>query len=234
MSLASNRKEKLPECILSRRSLSIKPETAELYGKYIKILPLDTNRDSESLFMISNGSLIQRSNKIIEEYDNNELIWKYLSHGPFSNINEFIKYLEKKEGKSSSRSFCVFDAFENYQIGIAGYREISSEHLKLDLSIWLSPIAQGTKTATEMCFLLFDQAFKIGYRRVQWGLLVQNIRSYKLATRVGLEPEFVQQKCGIWKDRGWNAMWLRILDAEWPEKKKKLEELLYSNQLEYN
>ena len=74
MSLASNRKEKLPECILSRRSLSIKPETAELYGKYIKILPLDTNRDSESLFMISNGSLIQRSNKIIEEYDNNELI----------------------------------------------------------------------------------------------------------------------------------------------------------------
>ena len=65
---------KLPESILLKRSIPIKPEPIELYGRYIKLLPLDVNRDSEQLFMVSNGLEIQRSNKYIREYDSNELI----------------------------------------------------------------------------------------------------------------------------------------------------------------
>ena len=64
---------KLSEDILTR-NIPIKPEPVELYGKHIKILSLDIERDAESLFMISNGSAIQRPNKSIKAYDSNELI----------------------------------------------------------------------------------------------------------------------------------------------------------------
>ena len=67
-------KRKLSDNILFKRSLPVKPDPIELYGKYIKILPLDIERDAYQLFMISNGSAIQRENKSIGEYDCNELI----------------------------------------------------------------------------------------------------------------------------------------------------------------
>ena len=67
-------KNKLPDNVLSKRNLPLKPNPVELYGKYIKILPLDIERDGHQLFMISNGSAIQRENKSIGEYDSEELI----------------------------------------------------------------------------------------------------------------------------------------------------------------
>ena len=68
------RKKKLSDSILSNRNLPVKPDPIELYGKYVKILPLDIDRDGFELFMISNGSSIQRPNKFIKEYNSNELI----------------------------------------------------------------------------------------------------------------------------------------------------------------
>ena len=67
-------KHKLDDCILSKRNLPLKSDIRDFYGKYITILPLDIKRDSEMLFLMSNGSPIQRLDKVIEEYDPNELI----------------------------------------------------------------------------------------------------------------------------------------------------------------
>ena len=67
-------KNKLPDKVLSNRNLPVKPDPIELYGKYIKILPLNIKRDAYQLFMVSNGSAIQRPNKLVEEYDREELI----------------------------------------------------------------------------------------------------------------------------------------------------------------
>ena len=67
-------KSKLTDDVLSKRSLSLKPDSIELYGKYIKIIPLDIERDSSELFLISNGSAIQRFDKYVEEYNSDEKI----------------------------------------------------------------------------------------------------------------------------------------------------------------
>ena len=104
------------------------------------------------------------------------------------------------------------------------------EHLKIDIGYtWLSPIAQRTKAATELCYLLLNHAFELGYRRVQWAFFIQNFRSNKLATRVGFSFEFIQKKYCVFKDRGWELTYLKLLDFEWPKRKKKLEEALYHN-----
>ena len=58
----------LPDDVLARR-LPLKPENITLNGKYIRLEPLNINRDSESLYSISNGSRIEIGEKIIE-FDN--------------------------------------------------------------------------------------------------------------------------------------------------------------------
>ena len=218
----------LAENVLSRRNLPVKPDPIELYGKYIKILPLDINRDSEQLFQISNGSPIQRPNKSIEAYDSNELIWKYVSIGPFENLSDFIDYLQRLKDTEDVRFFCIFDAIENYQIGVVAYRNNKPENLAIEIGyIWLSPIAQRTKAATEMCYLLLNNAFNLGYRRVEWLFFSQNSRSYNLAIKVGFVFEFAKKNYCIYKNRQWHLAFLRMLDHEWPERKKQLEKILY-------
>ena len=221
---------KLSENVLSKRDSLKNLSSIELSGKYIKLLPLDIQRDSEQLFMISNGSAIKRPNKSIEEYDSNELIWKYTRQRPFTNINDFTTYLHESINTENAKIFCIFDPIYNYQIGVAGLRTNLPEHLKTDIGfVWISPIAQGTQAATELCFLLLNHLFELGYRRIQWNIFLENIRSYKLAMKIGFSFEFLQKKYSICKERGMNATWLRILDCEWPEIKKRLEERLYSS-----
>ena len=130
----------------------------------------------------------------------------------------------------NSRLFCIFDVINNYQIGVCAYRNNQPEHLKIDIGfVWLSPIAQGTKSCTEMAYLLLSHAFELGYRRVEWNLAKQNIRSYKVAVRIGFVFDLTQIKSGIVKDRSSDFTNLRMLDHEWPPIKKKLEEVLYPN-----
>ena len=228
--LSKKRKNKLEECILSKRNLPRKPGLRDFYGKYIKILPLDIKRDSQQLYQISNGSSIQRSNKYIESYDCNELIWKYTGYNPFLNLNDFTNYLKEVKGMPDTQFFCIFDAIENYQIGVCGYRNNEPEHLKIDIGfVWLSPIAQGTMAATELCYLLLNHVFEIGYRRIVWYFTRQHIKSYKLVTKVGFLLDTMKKKWQVVKDFQLDITFFRMLDFEWPEKKLKLEELLYQN-----
>ena len=105
----------------------------------------------------------------------------------------------------------------------------SPENLRIEIgNIWLSPIAQGTHAAKEVCYLLLNHVFKLGYRRVDWVLYKENIRSYKLAIKVGFSFEFIEKNADIAQGRGYDYAWFRVLDFEWPEKKKNLKELLYT------
>ena len=224
------RKNKLPDNILSKRNLPLKPDPIELYGKYIKLLPLDIRRDSYELFMVSNGSEIQRPNKYIEAYSHDEKIWKLTMQNPFETLNDFTNYLQYQKDLVDSRLFCIFDAVYNYQIGIVAYRFNAPEHLRIEIgSIFLSPIAQSTKAATEALYLLLKHAFALGYRRILWSALIHNVRSYRFGSKAGFSFEFTQKNFFVLKGRVWDAAVLKILDFEWPEIKKKLEELLYSD-----
>ena len=179
--------------------------------------------------MISNGSAIQRENKSIGEYDSEELIWKFTRRYPFTDANDYINYLHELANFENRRLFCIFDAVYNYQIGLTGYIDNSPEGLNIEIGIvWISPVAQRTNAGLEMCFLMANHAFEIGYRRVQWGSFKENFRSNKLAEKAGFNFEFIIKNYHISKNRGYNLVYYRILDFEWPEIKK----ILY-NKLDY-
>ena len=221
------RKKKLSDSILSNRNLPEKPDPIELYGKYVKILPLDIDRDALELFMVSNGSSIQRPNKFIKDYNSNELIWKFTRHEPFTNIDDFIKYLHEIQNINDRRVFCIFDAVENYQIGIVGYITNSPKDLNIEIgALWISPIAQGTNAALEICYLMLNHAFEIGYRRVQYAIFKENVRSKKLAEKAGFTFENIQKSSFIYKNIGFDLSFFRILDSEWLEIKKTLNNKL--------
>ena len=218
----------LTESLLSKRSLLENLDSIDFYGKYIKLLPLDIARDSKELYEISNGSSIQRPNKSIDEYDSNELIWKYLSMGPFDSLADFTSYLQHIMTYSNTRIYCMYDIIHNYHIGMIANQRNSPENLRTEIgSVWLSPIAQGSKAATEACYLLLNNAFELGYRRVNWITLKENIRSHNFATKIGFSTELPQKNFCIVKNRTWDVLFHRILDYEWPEIKLRLQERLY-------
>ena len=133
MSIKIRRRNRLPEEILSKRNLPLKPEPIELVGSFIKIRPLDIERDSKELYMISNGSPICRHGKSTESYDPNELIWKWTANRPFQNLNDFTEYLRHTMDMANTRLFTIFDAVEDYQIGVCGYRMNNPEHLRISI-----------------------------------------------------------------------------------------------------
>jgi hypothetical protein len=83
--------ENLPEEILQRRTMPLKPDAINLYGKIVYLQPLDLNRDSEVLFHRLNGSSIQLASKSYPAYNADLLVWKCLGFDPSSTHATFLR-----------------------------------------------------------------------------------------------------------------------------------------------
>ena len=158
---------RLPDDVLSKCSLPLKPNFPAFEGKIVKLLPLDISRDAEALFAVSNGSAIELGDRSYPEYDSDELIWKYMFDYPSVNLNDFRQYLLDIE-EPNKQTFVVFDKATDRQVGIINLMNNSPSHLKVELGgIWYSPIVQKTGANTETCYLLMKHAFELGYRRIE-------------------------------------------------------------------
>ena len=137
MSLRKSKKKKsrLPENVLCKRKIPLKPNPVTLYGKYAKIMLFDMSRDAEELFSVMNGSPIIKPNKSIEAYDQDNLVWKGTPHGPFSNYIDLGNHFEKINNAPDGRLFCIFDAEFDYQIGLVGLKVILLNTFRLNLDM---------------------------------------------------------------------------------------------------
>lgn len=216
------------ETLALRNVLPEKPAAIKLIGEYVYLEPLVISRDAKELFAMSNGTAITLLDRSIDAYNPDELIWRYMFDGPFTNEIDFVNSLTPYVNASNGLCFCVFDRASKRQVGIANFMSNSPAHLKIELGgIWYSPIVQRTKANTEATYLMLKTAFELGYRRVEWKCDSQNQRSRKAALRMGFQFEGIQESHMIMKNCNRDTAWFRILEAEWPEIKKKLEELLY-------
>lgn len=204
-----------------------KPEAVILSGKYVRLEPLDLQRDNTVLFEGSNGEAIVTEGKTIAAYDSDALIWRYMSAGPFPTSCKLAAFLFAQLNAENGRCFCVFDQSTKRQIGVVNYMNNYPEHLKIELgNIWYSPLAQGTSANLEATYLLLEHAFNSGYRRVEWKCDALNERSRLSALKMGFVFEGIQESHFIVKGRNRDTAWFRILDREWPETKIKLQALL--------
>lgn len=220
--------EPLPPNILQRiKRLPLKPIPVSLRGQYVYLEPLNAEQHGEALFNLSNGSPISQG-VTYPAYDADERIWQYMNAGPFTTLNDFVGYLQQSIASTDALPFCVFDTTTRQPIGSASYMANMPQHLKIELGgIWYSPIAQGTPANTEATYLTLEHAFGLGYRRVEWKCNALNLRSRRAAERIGFTFEGIQEAHYIIKGRNRDTAWFRILDHEWSETKKKLEETLY-------
>jgi RimJ/RimL family protein N-acetyltransferase len=220
----------LSEEVLSRaEALPLKPAPVTLEGKYVRLRPLELERDLIDLFSISNGLPINEQHKIIEAYDPDNLIWRYMFAGPFSDAADLSLFLKRQVEASNGLCFCVINSQTDKTIGVANYANNFPHHLKIELAnIWYSPIAQRTNANLEATYMMLKHAFSIGYRRVEWKCDALNERSRKAALRMGFRFEGIQEAHFIVKGRNRDTAWFRILDREWDNVKPHLEKLLES------
>lgn len=219
-----------PQVLSKRDSLPLKPDPVVLLGQHVRLEPLVVERDAQSLFEMSNGSAISLGGRSVGAYDAEALIWRYMFDGPFGNREEFATFLQAQVDARHGLCLCVFDVLTGRQIGVVNFLNSTPMHLKIELgSIWYSPVAQRTAANTEATYLMLQRAFELGYRRVEWKCHAGNERSRRAALRMGFKFEGIQDCHMIAKGCSRDTAWFRILEAEWPGVKKKLELLLLKN-----
>lgn len=220
--------EQLSDEALARRSrLPVSPDPVVLEGRFVRLEPLDVDRDTDALFAVSNGEAIHLDSRSVDAYDSDELIWRYLGFGPFDNADDFRAYLQVLAGTQDSLPMTVFDRDSGHQVGIATFMSNVPGALKIELgNIWYSPVVQGTPANTEATYLMLRHAFDLGYRRLEWKCNALNQRSRRAAERMGFRFEGVQEAHLIVKDRNRDTAWFRILDHEWPTVRASLESTL--------
>ena len=216
---------KLPNDVLSKQTeLPVKPDPVTLEGERVRLVPLDTDQHLEALYRVSNGSAFTLGNRSIGAYDADEIVWRYMSDGPFDSLDKMKAYLVLGATTPNRRSLCVIDQATDHPIGVVNFMANFPQHLKIELGgIWYSPIVQRTGVNTESTYLMLNHLFGLGYRRVEWKCDALNERSRRSALRFGFEFEGIQRYHYVVKGRSRDTAWFRILDHEWPEKQSRLE-----------
>ena len=219
---------KLPEDILARRTqLPLKPAAITLTGRLVRLEPLVVERDATALFAVSNGDPITLGDRTIGAYDADALVWRYMSQGPFATLEDFTTNLQQQVDVPNALCLCVFDLASGQPIGVINMMSNVPAALKIELGgIWYSPVMQRTGVNAESTYLTLKHAFELGYRRLEWKCHDQNERSRRSALRMGFTFEGIQESHIIVKDRNRDTAWFRMLAAEWPEAKTKLEQLI--------
>jgi RimJ/RimL family protein N-acetyltransferase len=218
----------IPAEQLERRAeLPLKIAPVTLAGRWVRLEPYDPARDAGPLFAVSNGQATALGERSIATYDADELIWRYMFGGPFTDVDAFVAYMRGQHEAANGLCLTVFDIATDRQVGICNYMTNMPEHLKIELgSIWYSPLVQRTNANLESTYLMLRHAFDLGYRRVEWKCDSLNERSRRAALRMGFQFESIQDAHFIIKNRNRDTAWYRVLDREWPGVKAQIEGML--------
>src|ERR1051325_1200761 len=183
----------LPADVLARREqLPLKPAPVVLTGTLVALRPLDLAADGDALHAVSSGAPFQLGDRATGAYDPDELIWRWMSGGPFADAASLRTWLAHQLAAPDGLPFTITVA--GIPVGVANFLANQPQHLKIELgSIWYGPIAQRTGASAEVTYLLLEHAFALGYRRVEWKCDAHNQRSRRAAISYGFAFEGVQK-----------------------------------------
>lgn len=128
-------------------------------------------------------------------------------------------------GTGMQRSFVMRDAQTGEVMGMTRYYKIEPSHKRLDIGYtWYAPKYWGGVHNKECKRLLLQYAFEIlGFRRVEFEVAHQNIRSQKAVEKIGGVKEGVLRKHALRPDgEVRHTVVFSIIDDEWPGIKQRL------------
>jgi RimJ/RimL family protein N-acetyltransferase len=160
-------------------------------------------------------------------------LWRWIPVAVTSReeMRAYIETALAEQRAGLSLPFAVMDAHTGEAIGSTRYGNISEPNRRLEIGwTWYAPQRQRTAVNTESKLLLLTHAFeRLGMVRVEFKTDALNEKSRDALLRIGAVQEGIFRKhliCASGRIR--DTVYFSILDTEWPEKKRRLEERLAS------
>ncbi|EEY64392.1 uncharacterized protein PITG_02980 [Phytophthora infestans T30-4] len=215
--------------LVKAKTLGLRPPSLGsdkvLEGKRVCIRDFVASSDAAGLFAVScgdpNGGIFQKLS-----FDADEMIWRYLPHGPFASVDEFKKVYLTEE--TDAHHFVLTERETKLLIGMVTLGGHSPRNLRIKLmNLWLAPAFQGSSALTEIVLLLLKYLFDIGYRRVEWRCDGHNVRARRAAHSLGFTFEGVMRKHRIVKDCNRDTVVFAAINSDWVVMEEHLQHKLH-------
>jgi RimJ/RimL family protein N-acetyltransferase len=186
-----------------------RPEAVTLTGERCRVEQLEASRHSDDLFAAWSGASDLRD-------------WTYLAAGPFSQVDDFRRYVEAAAQSTDPRHYAVIDLETNRAVGTFSLMRHDPANGVIEVGfVVFSPLLKQTPVSTEAQYLLMAYVFDtLGYRRYEWKCDSLNAPSRKTAARLGFTFEGIFRQATVYKGRNRDTAWFSILDGEWPRLKR--------------
>jgi len=193
-----------------------RPARRPLEGRRVRLEPLEPGSHAPGLFACSHGDPAT------------EVLWTYLSYGPFAGVEEMRAFLEEIAPSEDPLFFAVVDLERGAPAGMVSFLNIAPADRRAELGhIWYGPAAQRTSVNTEAVRLMLGELFDgLGYRRAEWKCDALNAPSRAAALRLGFTFEGVFRRHMIVKGRNRDTAWYSMLDTEWPAVRANIDRWL--------
>ncbi len=146
--------------------------------------------------------------------------------------DDFRKLVDKifvEQERGESVAFATVEKKSGQAIGSTRFMNIDRTNRRVEIgSTWIVPAWQRTAVNTEAKYLMLRHAFEVwGCVRVELKTDTLNQKSRNAILRIGAKEEGTLRKHVItWTGRIRDSVYFSILDSEWPEVRKRLEERL--------
>jgi RimJ/RimL family protein N-acetyltransferase len=163
---------------------------------------------------------------------NDDDIWRFMPYGYMRAEDDVRKWVEgvlSHAAEGTDVPFAVIHLESGRVAGATRYMEIRTEHNGLEIGgTWYGAEFRRTPVNTESKYLLLRHAFEtLGCIRVQLKTDSRNERSQRAIERIGAQREGLLRNHMILPDGYYrHSVYYSVLDSEWPQVKKKLEEMM--------
>jgi N-acetyltransferase len=158
--------------------------------------------------------------------------WDFMLYGRMDNDEDmrgWARDILSRGEKGTDLPFVVIQLSSGRVAGATRYLNIMPKDRGLEIGgTWYGAEFQRTAVNTECKYLLLRHAFEtLGAIRVQLKTDLRNERSQRAMERIGAKREGILRNHMILPDgRYRDSVYYSILDSEWAEVKKRLEELM--------
>ena len=193
--------------------MEVKPVV--LTGKYVRLEPM-TEEHISGLAKIGTG----------------QTFWDFMLYGNINTVDDMRNWvldILSRAKKGTDLPFVAIHLESGRVAGATRYLNIVPHDRGLEIGgTWYGLEFQRTPLNTECKYLLLRHAFEtLGCIRVQLKTDLRNERSQKAIERIGAVKEGVLRNHMILPDgRYRHSVFYSILDTEWPQVKKRLEEMM--------
>jgi RimJ/RimL family protein N-acetyltransferase len=159
--------------------------------------------------------------------------WTWLGASQPQSLAEMTDWIANKIGDSGLVSYAVIDQVKQQAVGAVCFANIEMQNGAIEIGhVTWSPLMQRNVLGSEAIYLLLQQVFTLGYRRVAWRCDSLNLASRRAAERIGFTFEGRFRQAMTRKQRNRDTDWLSIIDSEWPAIQQALRHWLAAENMD--